>query len=162
VKRDDLNIDEILRRLPHAPQEEVDAAGETVLKRILEMRFQGEPEASAATEPKKTPNADWMHDFHVALLMAVVELHGYGDPVRITLRMQEILEEPIVWGTAVFLNLLLMEKMGLVSSSPIDSEKPQESDQRYFAISESGREVLANALTARDRAAERVRRPRFA
>jgi len=54
VKRDNMNIDEILRRyLPQAPQEEVDAAGETVLKRILEMRFQGEPEASAAAEPKK-------------------------------------------------------------------------------------------------------------
>ena len=52
--------------------------------------------------------------------------------------------------------------MGLISSTPIDPEKPQESDQRYYAITELGRESLAQALTLRERVAERVRRPRLA
>jgi len=163
VKRDDMNIDEIVRQyLPRAPQEEVDAASETVLKRIREMRFQAEPATSAATGAKKTTNAEWMQDFHVGLLVAVVELQGYGDPVRITLKMEEVLEAPIVSGTWVFVNLRIMEKLGLVSSTPVDPQKPQESDQQYYAITESGREALANALALRDRVAERVRRPRLA
>ncbi len=163
MKRDDMNIDEIVRHyLPRAPEEEVEAAGETVLKRIRELRFQAEPETSAAPGAKKTANSEWMQDFHVGLLVAVVELQGYGDPVRITLKMQEVLEAPVVPGTWVFVNLRIMEKMGLISSTPIDPEKPQESDQRYYAITELGRESLAQALTLRERVAERVRRPRLA
>src|SRR5437763_1725090 len=100
VKRDDMNIDEIVRRyLPRAPQEEVNAAGETVLKRIRELRFQAEPETSAAPAAKQTARGDWMQDFHVGLLVAVVELQGYGDPVRITLKMEEVLEAPLGSGT---------------------------------------------------------------
>jgi hypothetical protein len=160
MKRDDMNIDEILKRyLPRASEEDIDSAGDTVLKRIREMRFQAEASPAPA---KAVTDGDWLHDFHVGLLMAVDELQGYGDPVRLTLRMQDILEEPVVWGTAVFLNLLLMERMGLVSSSPLDPEKPQEMDQRYFAITPSGRETLAKALAFRQEAEVRARRPRFA
>jgi hypothetical protein len=158
MKRDDMNIDEILKKyLPHASQEEIDAAGETVLKRILEMRFQAE--ASDAGQAKNTPDSGWLQDFHVGVLMAVDELQGYGHPVSITLKMEEILGDPVVWGTAVFLNLRLMERMDLVSSSPIDPEKPGELDRRYYAVTELGRETLREALALRQRAAERVRRP---
>ncbi len=165
MKRDDTNIDEILKQyLPRASREDIEAAGETVLKRIREMRFQAKAAAAAEEKnaAKNTPDAGWLHDFHIGLLMAVEELQGYGKPVSITLKMEEILEEPIVWGTAVFLNLLLMERMGLVSSSAIDPDKPKELDQRYFAITQSGREAMAKALALRQRAADRVRRPRFA
>jgi hypothetical protein len=165
MKRNNKNIDDILKRhLPHASQEDIDAAGDTVLKRIREMRFQAEASPVPEERPAKkaVPDGDWLHDFHVALLMAVDELQEYGDPVRITLRMEEILEEKVVWGTAVFLNLLLMERMGLVSSSPINPEKPQEMDQRYFAITLSGRETLKKALAVRQEATVRARRPRLA
>jgi hypothetical protein len=159
MKRDDMNIDDILKRyMPHASQEDVDAAGDTVLKRIREMRFQAEP---APVPAKAVTDGDWLHDFHVGLLMAVNELQGYGDAVRITLKMEDILEEKVVWGTAVFLNLLLMERMGLVSSSP-DPEKPEEMDRRCFAITQAGRETLAKALAFRQEAEVRARRPRFA
>jgi hypothetical protein len=158
MKRDDMNIDEILKKyLPRASQEEIDAAGETVLKRILEMRFQAE--ASDAGQAKNAPDSGWLQDFHVGVLMAVDELQGYGHPVSITLKMQEILGDPVVWGTAVFLNLRLMERMDLVSSSPIGPEKPEELDRRYYALTELGRETLREALAIRQRAAERVRRP---
>ena len=44
MKRDDMDIDEILKRyLPRAPQEEVEAAGEQVLERIRAMRFPSAP-----------------------------------------------------------------------------------------------------------------------
>lgn len=163
MKRDDMKIDEVLKQyLPHAPQEDIDADSETVLKRIREMRFQAEP-AAAAEEKNAAKNAGdadagWLHDFHVGILMAVDDLQGYGRPVSIALKLEEILEE-LVWATAVFLNLLLMERMGLVSSSPIDPGKPEELDQRYFAITELGRETLVKALAARQQAAERVSRP---
>jgi Transcriptional regulator PadR-like family len=161
MKRDDMNIDDILKRyLPHASQEDVDTAGDTVLKRIREMRFQAEPAAEPAPA-KAVTDGDWLHDFHVGLLMAVEGLQGYGDPVRITLKMQDVLEEKVVWGTAVYLNLLLMERMGLVSSSP-DPEKPEEMDRRQFAITQAGRETLAKALAFRQEAEVRARRPRFA
>ena len=163
MKRDDMNIDEVLRQcLPRAPQDEVDAASATVLKRIREMRFQAEPEeASAAQEPKKMPEVDWMHDYHVAALVAVAELQGYGDPVRIILKMREILEEYVTPSWA-FINLLIMEKMGLISSTPIDPEKPQELDHRHYAITAFGRDSLAKAFAVRDRVAARARRLRLA
>ncbi len=158
MKQDDMNIDEILKQhLPRARQEDIDAAGETVVKRIREMRFQAEP--SVAKKAKETPNADWMHDFHVAILMAVDQLQGYGRPVTITLKVEEILGAPVVWGTAVFLILILMERMDLVSSSPIDPEKSKELDRYYFAITELGREALGKALAKRQRAADGVRGP---
>ena len=91
--------------------------------------------------------------------MAVDELQGYGDPVSITLKMEEILGDPEVWGTAVYLNLCLMERMDLVSSSPRDAKKPEEFDRRHYALTESGRETLHQALAIRQRAGERVRRP---
>jgi DNA polymerase II large subunit len=171
MKRDDMNIDAILKQyLPRAPQEEVDEASETVLKRIRDMRFQdrqGESSfaqsvkgrLSAAEEAKNTATADRLHDFHVAVLMAVDELQGHGHLVNITLRMEQILEEPVVWDKAVFFILVLMERMGLVSASPIDPGKPEESDRRYFAITDSGRDLLAKALAVRQQAAERARGP---
>ena len=106
------------------------------------MRFQ--PEAQKAAE------ADWLANFHVAVLMAVEQLQGQGRPVSITLRVEELLEEPIVSGTAVFLMLLGMERAGLVSSSPIDAETPEALDQRYFEITAAGRETLARALAVRE------------
>jgi len=158
MKRDDMNIDEILRKyLPRASQDEVDAAGDTVLKRIHEMRFQAE--APVAQDVKSAPDADWLHDFHVAVLMAVDELQGYGHPASIALRMEEILGDPVVSSTGVFLNLLLMERMGMVSSSRIDSQKPGELDKRHYAITESGRETLREALAIRQRSAARVKHP---
>ena len=157
-----MNIDEILRQyLPRAPQDEVDAASATVLKRIREMRFQAEPETSAAQEPKKMPDVDWMHDYHVGLLVAVAELQGYGDPVRIILKMQEVLEEHVTPAWA-FINLLIMEKMGLISATAIDPEKPQELDHRHYAITEFGRDSLAKVLAVRDRVSARARRLRLA
>jgi hypothetical protein len=108
MKRDDMNIDEILKKyLPRTSQEEAEAAGENVLKRILETRFQAEHSVTA--EAKKPIKAGWLQDFHVAVLMAVDELQGYGHLVRITLKMEEILGDPVVSGTAVFLNLHIME-----------------------------------------------------
>jgi hypothetical protein len=158
MKRDDMNIDEILKQyLPRAPQEEVDDATETVLKRIREMRFQAT--APAVDDAKNTPDAGWLQDFHVGVLMAVDELQGYGHPVSITLKMEEILGDPVVWGTAVFLNLRLMERMGLVFSSPIDPEKPEELDRQYYALTELGRATLREALALRQRSAERARSP---
>ena len=173
MKRDDMNIDEILKKyLPRASQEEVDAAGETVLKRILEMRFQHErseykhdraqpvrSEPSVAAEAKKTPDASWLQDFHVGVLIAVDELQGYGRPVSITLKMEAILGDPAVSGTAVFLNLRLMERMNMVSSSPIDDGKPEELDRRYYALTELGRETLREALAIRQRSAEGLKGP---
>src|SRR6516162_3886193 len=160
MKRDDMNIDEILKQyLPRAPQEEVDDATETVLKRIREMRFQDErseckPDraqpvkeaAPAVDEATNTPDAGWLQDFHVGVLLAVDELQGYGHPVSITLKMEEILGDPVVLGTAVFLNLRLMVRMDLVSSSPIDPEKPEELDRQYYALTELGRATLREAL----------------
>ena len=138
-----MDIDEILKLyLPRALQEDVDAAGDTVLKSIRAMRFQ--PEAQKAAE------ADWLANFDVAVLMAVEQLQGQGRPVSITLRVEELLEEPIVSGTAVFLMLLGMERAGLVSSSPIDAETPEALDRRYFEITAAGRETLARALAVRE------------
>jgi hypothetical protein len=158
MKRDDVDIDEILKHhLPRASQEDMDADLEAVRKRILKMRFHAEPDPVA--EAKKTPDAGWMHDYHVGVLMAVDELKGNGHPASITLKAEEILEEKVMWGSAVFLILLLMERMGLVSSAPIDPEKPNELDRRYFAITPLGRETLAQALALRQRAAREVQDP---
>ena len=165
MKREDMNIDGILKRyLPHATQQEIDAAGDTVLKRIRQMRFQPEPSpvTEEKTVKKSVTDGDWLHDFHVGLLLAVEQLQGYGDPVRITLKMQDILEEKVVWGSAAYLNLLLMERMGLVSSEPIDPENQQHMEERYFAITQAGRETLAKALAFRQEAEVRARRPRLA
>ena len=159
MKRDDMDIDEVLKQyLPRASQEEVDAASAIVLERIRSMRFQpansGPREAQARQSEaaaKKPMKAEWLLDFHVAILMAVEQLQGQGRPVTITLRVEELLEEPIVWGTAVFLILLMMESSGMVSCSPIDPKKPDALDERYYEITATGRQTLAKALAARGR-----------
>jgi DNA-binding PadR family transcriptional regulator len=173
MTRNDMDIDEILKHyLPRASQEEVDEASEIVLNRIRSMRFQptGEAvkrEARARAERKrdsaqpqkkteavrdaeqtKVVDAGWMLRFHVAVLMAVEQLQGNGRPVTITLKVEELLEERIVSGSAVFLILLMMERFGLVSSSPINPEQPKALDKRYFEITAAGREALAKALAA--------------
>jgi DNA-binding MarR family transcriptional regulator len=147
MKPKDMDIDEILKHyLPRALTEDMDEAGDAVLKNIRKMRFQ--PESPVAENVPKAPKAEWLNNFHVAVLMAVEQLQGQGRPVTITLRMEELLEERIVSGSAVFLVLLGMERMGLVSSSPIDPEKPEALDQRYFELTAAGRETLATALAA--------------
>ena len=143
MKPNDMDIDEILRSyLPRASQEEADAAGERVLKRIRAMRF------SAAAEERRP---GWLPKFDLALLAAVDELQGRGDPMRIILKVEELMEE-MVSGSAVFLILLMMERMELVTSSP-DPSEPGELDKRTFQITASGRETLAAARAAAARRA---------
>src|SRR5438067_508290 len=152
MKRDDMDIDEILKRyLPRAPQEEVEAAGEQVLERIRAMRF---PSASAmpdaAEQPKAEAKAQWLPKFDRAVLAAVDEMQGQGRAVTITRKVEELLEERMVSGSAVFVILLLLERRGLVSSSPIDPDNPA-LDRRYFQITAAGRETLAAANAAATR-----------
>jgi len=162
MTRNDMDIDEILKHyLPRASQEEVDQASEIVLNRIRSMRFQPAGEARARqgetvrdAEQTKAVDAGWMLRFHVAVLMAVEQLQGNGRPVTITLKVEELLEERIVSGSAVFLILLMMERFGLVSSSPINPEQPKALDKRYFEITAAGREALAKALAAGERATD--------
>ena len=143
MKPNDMDIDEILRSyLPRASQEEADAAGERVLKRIRAMRF-----SEAADERKP----GWHPKFDLAVLAAVDELQGRGDPMRIILKVEELMEE-MVSGSAVFLILLMMERMELVTSSP-DPSEPGELDKRTFQITASGRETLAAARAAAARRA---------
>ena len=47
------------------------------------MRFQ--PKSPVAEKAQKAPNADWLNNFHVAVLMAVEQLQGQGQPVTIIL-----------------------------------------------------------------------------
>jgi hypothetical protein len=142
MTRNDMNIDEILKHyLPRASEEEVDEASEVVLNRIRSMRFNN-------AEQRKAPDVGWMLRFHVAVLMAVEQLQGNGRPVTITFKVEELLEERIVSGSAVFLVLMMMERFGLVSSSPIDPEQPEALDKRCFEITAAGREALAKALAA--------------
>ncbi len=148
MKPDDMDIDEILKRyLPRAPQEEVEAAGERVLERIRSMRFRSAPAVPDAAEQ---PKAQWLGKFHLAVLAAVEQMQGRGRPVTITLKVEELLEERSVSGSAVFLVLLFLERMGLVSSSPIDPDDPA-LDRRYFEITAAGRErlTIANAAATR-------------
>ena len=144
MKPKDMDIDEILKRyLPRATGEEVDAAGERVLKRIRALRFGG-----AAEEPKP----QWLSKFDRAVLAAVDELQGQGNPVTITLKVEELLEERIVSGSAVFIILLLQERSGLVASSP-DPNEPDAADLQSFKITGSGRGALAAARAAEARRA---------
>src|SRR6266850_865202 len=106
MKPNDMDIDEILKRyLPRATEEEVDAASERVLKRIRAMRF---------SEPAEEPKAQWLPKFDLAVLAAVDQLQGRGNPITITLKVEELLEERMVSGGAVFIILLLLERSGLV------------------------------------------------
>src|SRR5258706_20957 len=99
MRRDDLDIDEILKRyFPRAPQEEMEAAGAEVLERIRSLRFGSVPAAPDAVEE---PKAEWLPKFQRALLTAVDELRDEATPVKITLRKQELLEARIVSGKAV-------------------------------------------------------------
>src|SRR5256712_4726001 len=144
MKPNDMDIDEILRRyLPRASQEEADEAGERVLKRIRAMRF------SEAAEERKP---GWHPKFDLAVLAAVDELQGEGTAVTITLKVEELLEERIVSGSAVFLILLLQERAGMVASSP-DPNEPDAAHLRSFKITGSGREALAAARAAEARRA---------
>ena len=159
MKPNDMDIDEILKRyLPRATPEEADAAGERVLKRIRALRFSHErseckpdraqPSINAGEEPK----AIWLPArMNMTILAAVDELQGRGDPMRIILKVEELMEE-MVSGSAVFLILLMMERMELVTSSPAPSE-PGELDKRTFQITASGRETLAAARAAATRRA---------
>jgi len=145
MKPKDMDIDEILKRyLPRATGEEVDAAGERVLKRIRALRFGG-----AAEESKP----QWLPKFDLAVLAAVDELQGQGTPVRITLKVEELLEERIVSGSAVFMILLLLERSGLVASSPPDPDEPDALHKQLFKMTGSGREALAAARAAEARRA---------
>ena len=87
----------------------------------------------------------------MTILAAVDELQGRGDPMRIILKVEELMEE-MVSGSAVFLILLMMERMELVTSSPDPSEQG-EWDKRTFQITASGRETLAAARAAAARRA---------
>ena len=67
MKRDDMDIDEILKRyLPRAPQEEVEAAGERVLERIRSMRFRSAP---AVRSEEHTSELQSHHDLVCRLLL---------------------------------------------------------------------------------------------
>ena len=144
MKPNDMDIDEILKRyLPRATPEEADAAGERVLKRIRALRF-----SDAGEEPK----AVWLPKFDLAVLAAVDELQGEGTAVTITLKVAELLEERIVSGSAVFLILLLLERSGLVASSP-DPNTPDATHRRSFQITGPGREALTAARAAEARRA---------
>jgi hypothetical protein len=127
MKRNDMDIDEILKRyLPRATGEEMDAAGERVLKRIRALRF-----SDATEEPIALP------EFELAVLAAVDELQGEGNTVTITLKVEELLEERIVSGSAVFLILLLLERSGLVAASPPNPDEPEAAPKRSFRITGS-------------------------
>jgi len=144
MKPNDMDIDEILRRyLPRASQEEADEAGERVLKRIRAMRF---------SEAAKEWKPGWLPKFDLAVLAAVDELQGEGTAVTITLKVEELLEERIVSGSAVFIILLILERSGLVASSP-DPNEPDAADLQSFKITGSGREALAAARAAEARRA---------
>jgi hypothetical protein len=172
MKPNDMDIDEILKHyLPRASQEEVDEASNTVLNRIRSMRFQEanlEREALARAERErdsakpqamreavrdaqsasKEPDTLWLNDGLVALLTAVEQLQGQGKPVTIILRMEELMEEYVAPGPA-FVSMLLMERAGLVSTSPVDSEKPDLLDERYYEITPLGKRSLAKAVARR-------------
>src|SRR2546422_11748607 len=125
MKPNDMDIDEILRRyLPCASQEEADEAGARVLKRIRAMRF---------SEAAKVRKPGWLPKFDLAVLAAVDELQGEGTAVTITLKVEELLEERIVSGSAVFLILLLQERASLVAASP-DPNETDASPQRSFRL----------------------------
>jgi DNA-binding PadR family transcriptional regulator len=146
MKPNDIDIDQILKRyLPRATPEEADAAGERVLQRIRSMRF---PEAAQERKP------GWLPEFDLAILAAVDQLQGAGTPVTITLKVEELLEERIVSGSAVFLILRLMERGGLVVSSPLDPDEPDALDKRSFKITGPGLETLAAARAAAAGAAD--------
>ena len=145
MKPNDMDIDEILRRyLPRASHEEADEVGERVLKRIRAMRF-----SEAADERKP----GWHPKFDLAVLAAVDELQGEGTAVTITLKVAELLEERIVSGGAVSLILLLLERSGLVASSPPDPNEPDALHKQLFKMTGSGREALAAARAAEARRA---------
>jgi hypothetical protein len=151
----DMDIDQILKNyLPRPSQEQVDKASETVLKRIQSMRFQG-AEAAATETAEAEALAKRLNDMHIALLMAVEQMRGQGRPVTLTLKLQEIVDEPQLWGSAILLVLRMFERMRLVSSSPISPTKPEALDKYYYEITEFGKEVLARAVAIR----EAVRNP---
>ena len=130
--------------MPRATPEEADAAGERVLKRIRALRF---------SDPGKEPKAVRLpNKMNVTILAAVDELQGRGHAVTITLKVAELIEERIVSGSAVYLILLMMERMDLVTSSP-DPNEPDALDKRSFQLTASGRETLAAARTAAARRA---------
>ncbi len=148
MKRDDMDIDEILKHyLPRASQEEVDEASEIVLSRIRSMRFQ--PANALLKAVKKPPKAEWLNDIHLAVLIAVEQLQGQGRPATITQRVEELLEVSKAPGSAVLALLRMMERSGLVSSSPINPQEPDIVDKRYFKITPSGRKTIAKALAVR-------------
>ncbi len=144
MKPMDVDIDEILKRyLPRAIPEEADAAGERVLKRILALKF-----SDAGEAPKAVPLTN---ELSLAILAAVDELQGRGEPVTITLKAAELLEE-MVSGSWVPVILRMMDSMELGTAAP----DPNESDalcKRAFQITASGRETLAAARAAAARRA---------
>jgi hypothetical protein len=143
----DMDIDEILKNyLPRASQEEADEASQTVLQRIRSMRFQAS--RLALERARKEPETLWLNDYLVAMLTAVEQLQGQGHPATIILRVQELMDEHVAVPPA-FVNLLLMERAGLVSSSPMDPEKPNELDQAYYEITPLGKRSLAKAVALR-------------
>jgi hypothetical protein len=171
MKPNEMDIDEILKRyLPRASQEEADAAGERVLKRIRALRFSHErtecksdakrkrdiaqpqemaqPSINASKEPKAVRLTNKLS---LAILAAVDELQGRGNPVAITLKAAELLDEMVsdAWVPTI---LRMMERMDLVTSSP-DPNEPDARDKRSFQITASGRETLAAARAAAARRA---------
>jgi hypothetical protein len=151
MKYDDVEILKVF--LPRASEEDVDRASERVLKRIQAMRFQ--PESFASEKSQKAREIE-LADFPLAVLLAVDELQGQGEPVTITVKVAELLETPIlriISATAVLLVLLGMERIGLMASSPIDPARPEMFDQRRFTVTAEGRAALAKALAERKRGA---------
>ena len=148
MKRDDMDIDQILKHyLPRASQEEVDEASQTVLETIRSMRFQ--PAGVLMKAVKKAPPAEWLLDTHVALLVAVEQLKGQGRPATIAQRIEELMEGTKAAEKAVLLLLRMMERTGLVLSSPINPKDPDALDKRYFKITPAGRKMIAKAMAAR-------------
>ena len=112
------------------------------------MRFQG-ADAAATDTADAEGLAKRLNDMHLAILMAVEQMQGQGRPVTLTFKVEEIMDEPQVWGSAVFLVLGIFERLNLVSSSPIDPAKPEALDKYYYEITEFGKEVLARAVAIR-------------
>ena len=148
MKRKDIDIDDILKRyLPHATQEEVDEASDRVLNRIRALRFSDAPEiAKVESEPV------WLPKYGLSILTAVDELQGAANLFRICLRTAELEGDKIAPPVMIYLNLVIMEKNGLVTHLSPDSDEDS-LEKRLYQLTPLGRESVA-AATARREARE--------
>ena len=144
MKHNNVDIDEILRRyFSSSPtEEEIEAAGQRVLKRIRAEVFGATSNESEALKTER------LREFDQLVLRAVHLLRGEGYSVSIAHKVNEFLSKRVMLAS-IHVALDSLERRGLVFSSVVHlAGESASKERRCYQLTANGELALAQATAA--------------